>query len=148
MVYFLLKWLVNTGALLLVVKFIPGITVNDWQTALVAGLVLGFVNSVIRPVLIVLTLPLSILTLGLFTFIINAFLFYSVAKFVPGLHIADFLTALWGSLLFSLISSLLSALVSPSHIGFRFYRGGRSERQNAAKYHDAIDVESRREDND
>jgi putative membrane protein len=146
MVYFLVKWLVNTVALLLVVKLIPGITVSDWQTAFIAGLVLGFVNSVIRPVLIVLTLPLNILSLGLFTLVINAFLFYSVAQFVPGLHIPGFLAALWGSLLFSIISWLLSALVAPQHVGFRFYRPGRPTRPGGRSYHDAIDVDGHSED--
>ena len=150
MLYFLVKWLVNTGALLLVVKLVPGISVSDWQTAFIAGLALGFVNSVIRPVLIVLTLPLTILSLGLFTFIINAFLFYSVAKFVPGLHIADFMAALAGSLLFSIISWLLSALVSPSRTNFRFYHwggpSGRPSRPGGRGYHDAIDVDGHSED--
>jgi putative membrane protein len=137
--YFLVKLLVNTLSLLLVVRIVPGIRVADWQTAFLGALGLGFVNAVIRPVVILLTLPLNILTLGLLTFVINALLFYSVSAFVPGFSVSGFYAALFGSLLYSLISSLLSLIAAPRRTSVF-----RPRPRN--RYDDAIDVEGRRED--
>lgn len=142
--YFLLKLVLNTVALLAVVKLVPGITVDTWRAAVLAALALGVVNAVIRPVLIVLTFPFNLLTLGLFTFVINAALFYWVSAFVPGFHIANFVTAFVGSLLFSVFSSILSAVAAPSKIRFFSRRSDRGRYHD--KYKDAVDVEHRHED--
>ena len=145
--YFLIKFLVNTLSLLLVVRMVPGIHIADWPTALLASLGLGFVNAVIRPVVMVLTLPLNLLSLGLLTFVINAFMFYLVSAFVPGFRVDSFVFALFGSLLYSAISSVLSAIAAPSRLHF----GGRHRRDDDSpsrpgRYRDAIDVEHRHED--
>lgn len=139
--YFLIKLLINTLALLAVVRIIPGLRIADWQTALLASIALGFVNAVIRPVVMVLTLPFNILSLGLFTFVINALLFYSVTVFVPGFKISGFPAAFFGSLVYSLISSLLSALVAPPKIRFFSRHSSRDSRHD--KYRDAVDIEGR-----
>jgi putative membrane protein len=142
--YFLIKLLVNTLALLLVVRIIPGIHIVDWATALLTAFGLGIVNAVIRPVVIILTLPLNILTLGLLTFVINALLFYSVSAFIPGFTVSGFGAALAGSLLYSLFSSVLSAFVAPGRARFFTYHSDSARK----KYSDAIDVEGRSEEHE
>lgn len=107
----LLVWLVNTLALIAVAYLMPSISVSSFTTALVAALILGLVNAVIRPVLILLTLPATILTLGLFIFVINGLLFWFVGSFIQGFVVQGFWAGLIGSILFSIVSWLLSALV-------------------------------------
>ena len=107
----LLVWLVNALALIAVAYLVPSITVSSFTSALVAALILGLVNAVIRPILVLLTLPVSILTLGLFIFVINALLFWFVGSFVRGFEVHGFLAGLIGSILFSIVSWILSALV-------------------------------------
>jgi putative membrane protein len=142
--YFLIKLLVNTLALIVVVHIVPGLGIADWRTAFLAALGLGVVNAVIRPVILFLTLPLNILTLGLLTFVINAFLFYSVSAFIPGFKVSGFAAALFGSLLFSVISAVLSAFTPSSRLRFFFRRGQGNDGRR--RYHDAIDVEGRHEE--
>ena len=86
---------------------IPGISVSDFYVALLVSLLLGLINVLIRPILIILTLPINIITLGLFSFIINAFLFWSVAALVTGFSVDGFLPALVGSLFVSAVGFLL-----------------------------------------
>ena len=107
----LLVWLVNTLALIAVAYLMPSISVSSFTTALIAALILGLVNAVIRPVLILLTLPATILTLGLFIFVINGLLFWFVGSFIQGFVVQGFWAGLIGSILFSIVSWLLSALV-------------------------------------
>ena len=111
MVRFLLAWLVNTLALMAVAYLMPSITVSSFGAALIAALVLGLVNAVVRPVLVLLTLPVTILTLGLFIFVLNGLLFWMVASWLEGFHVAGFWSGVFGAILFSLVSWLLSALV-------------------------------------
>ena len=106
-----LVWLLNTLALIAVAYLVPSITVSSFTAALVAALILGLVNAVIRPILVILTLPVTILTLGLFIFVINALLFWFVGSFVRGFEVNGFVAGLIGSILFSIVSWLLSALV-------------------------------------
>lgn len=110
MLNLLLRWLVNAGALLLVAYLYPGVQVASFGAALIAALVLGLVNALVRPVLVVLTFPVTILTLGLFLFVINALLFWLVAELVGGFTVSGFVGALVGSLLFSLITLVTSWL--------------------------------------
>jgi len=110
-VRFLLAWLVNTLALIAVAYLMPSITVSSFGAALIAALVLGLVNAVVRPVLVLLTLPVTILTLGLFIFVLNGLLFWMVASWLEGFHVAGFWSGVFGAILFSLVSWLLSALV-------------------------------------
>ena len=110
-VRFLLAWLVNTLALIAVAYLMPSITVSSFGAALLAALMLGLVNAIVRPVLVLLTLPVTILTLGLFIFVLNGLLFWMVASWLEGFHVAGFWSGVFGAILFSLVSWLLSALV-------------------------------------
>ena len=104
-------WVINALALLLVAYLLKGIHVNGFGSALIAALVLGLVNTLIRPILVILTLPVTLLTLGLFIFIINALLFMFVGNVLSGFQVASFGSALLGSVLYSVISWLLSSLL-------------------------------------
>lgn len=108
----IVRWIINSTALLVVVHVVSGVSVANWQTVFVAALILGLLNAFLRPVLIMLTLPVSILTLGLFTLVINAFLFYLAAQMVKGFQVAGFGHAFIAALVFSLVSFLLNFFVS------------------------------------
>ncbi len=107
----LIVWLINALALLAVSYLIPSVQVAGFGAALVAALVLGLVNAVIRPLLILLTLPVTILTLGLFIFVINGLLFLAVANLLEGFEVAGLWPAIVGAIVYSVISWLLSALI-------------------------------------
>ena len=106
-----LIWLVNTLALLALPYVIPGVKVDTLTAALIAALVLGLINTLIRPILILLTLPATLLTLGLFIFVINGLLFWWVGSFVDGFHVSGFWAGFFGAIVYSIISWLLSMLV-------------------------------------
>ena len=107
----LLVWLINALALMAVAYLLPGIAMASFTTALVAALVLGLVNAVIRPILILLTLPATLLTLGLFIFVINGLLFWLVGSFVSGFMVAGFWPGMFGAIAYSIVSWALSALL-------------------------------------
>ncbi|MEP6607369.1 MAG: phage holin family protein [Burkholderiaceae bacterium] len=107
----LLVWILNAIALLAVAYLFPGVQIQDWKAAAIAALVLGLVNAVIKPILVILTLPVTILTLGLFLLVINALLFWTVASLVPGFNVGGFGAAFIGALLYSVIAWLLSLLI-------------------------------------
>ncbi len=107
------RWIINAAALLLVAYLYPGVLVETFFAALIAALVLGLVNAVIRPVLLLLTLPVTILTLGLFIFVINALLFWFVAEVVQGFKVTGFWAAMIGSILYSVITLVTSWLLFP-----------------------------------
>jgi putative membrane protein len=107
----LLAWLINAFALVAVAYLMPGISVASFTTALVAALVLGLINAVVRPVLVLLTLPVTIVTLGLFIFVLNGLLFWFVGSFIQGFVVAGFWSGVFGAIVFSLISWLLSGLL-------------------------------------
>ena len=109
----LAHWVVNAAALLLVAYLYPGVHVASFFTALIAALVLGLVNAVVRPLLVILTLPVTLLTLGLFLFVINALLFWFVAEVVQGFAVTGFIGALVGSILYSLITLVTSWVLFP-----------------------------------
>ena len=113
MLTLLARWILNAAALLLVAYLYPGVTVESFLAAALAALVLGLVNAVIRPILVVLTLPVTLLTLGLFIFVINALLFWLVAEIVHGFRVSGFMAALIGSILYSLITLVTSWLLFP-----------------------------------
>ena len=108
----LVRWLINTVALLATASIIKGIEVKGVWGALVAAGVLGIVNAFIRPVLILLTLPFNVLTLGLLTFAINGLMMLLVAKVVDGFVVHGFWAAVVGSMLLSLISGFISMVVT------------------------------------
>src|SRR6267142_6175156 len=107
----LLVWLINSVSLLAVAYLMPSISVSSFGSALIAALILGLVNAVIRPILILLTLPATLLTLGLFIFVINGLLFWFVGSFISGFTVAGFWWGVLGAIVYSLISLLLTALV-------------------------------------
>ncbi|HEY1181452.1 MAG TPA: phage holin family protein [Rhodocyclaceae bacterium] len=109
----LLVWVINAVALLGVAYFMPSIQVSSFWSALIAALVLGLVNTLIRPVLVILTLPVTLVTLGLFILVINALLFWFVGSILQGFQVASFGSAFFGALLYSIISCLLSWLLLP-----------------------------------
>jgi putative membrane protein len=111
MIRLLLVWLINTVALVAVAYLMPSIQVSSFGAALVAALVLGLVNAVVRPVLVLLTLPVTILTLGLFIFVLNGLLFWMVGTWLEGFEVGGFWSGVLGAIVFSLMSWLLSALV-------------------------------------
>jgi len=94
--------------LLIVAEYIPGITVDGFYAALIAAIVLGLLNLFVRPVLLILTFPITIITLGLFTFVINAALFWFAATFIDGFAVESFLHALLGSLIVTVASAAVS----------------------------------------
>ncbi|MFC0167849.1 phage holin family protein [Pseudoduganella danionis] len=105
-----LTWLINAIALLAIPYLMHSVEVTSLGAALVAALVLGLVNTLIRPVLLLLTLPVTLVSLGLFIFIINGFMFWLVAQWVDGFHVDSFLSAIGGALLYSVISWALTTL--------------------------------------
>ncbi len=107
----LLVWVLNAIALIAVAYLYPGVQVEDWKAAAIAALVLGLVNTLVKPILVILTLPVTILTLGLFLLVLNALLFWAVASMVSGFHVAGFWAAMLGALLYSVIGWLLSMLI-------------------------------------
>jgi len=106
----LLRWLIGAVSLMLVTYLVPGIKVESFYSALIAALILGLINSLIKPILIVLTLPVNILTLGLFTLVINALLFWLAATIVKGFGVAGFWPAFFGALAMSVVSWILNGL--------------------------------------
>jgi len=107
----LLVWLINAVALMAVAYLLPGIAVADFVTALIAALVLGLVNAVIRPILILLTLPATLLTLGLFIFVINGLLFWLVGSYIEGFTVAGFWPGFFGAIVYSIVSWAMAALL-------------------------------------
>lgn len=113
MLMLLARWIVNAAMLLLVAYLYSGVQVETFTAALIAAVVLGLANAVVRPILILLTLPVTVLTLGLFLFVINALLFWGVAEIVPGFRVTGFAAALLGSILYSLATLVTSWLLFP-----------------------------------
>ena len=108
---FLIRWLINAVALYLTALIVPGVRVASFGGAVLAALVLGVVNAVLRPVILLLTLPLNILTLGLFTFVVNAFMLYIVAVATREIVLQSVVAAFVGAIVLSVISFVLSHLV-------------------------------------
>lgn len=107
----LLTWLINAVALLGVSYLMPSIHVSSFGAALVAALVLGLINAVIRPLLVLLTLPVTVITLGLFIFVINGVMFWLAASIFDGFRVDSLWSGILGAIVYSLISWLLSALI-------------------------------------
>jgi len=107
----LLVWLINAAALLGVSYLMPSIQIASFGAALVAALVLGLINAVIRPLLVLLTLPVTVITLGLFIFVINGLMFWMASAILDGFKVADLWSGILGAIVYSVISWLLSALI-------------------------------------
>ncbi len=107
----LFVWLINAAALFALPYVFPWVTVDTFWSALAAALVLGLINTLIRPLLVLLTLPVTILTLGLFIFVINGLLFWWVGSFINGFHVTGFWAGVFGAIVYSVISWVLSSLL-------------------------------------
>lgn len=111
MLLLLLRWFLNALALLIVSQLVPGFVVTSFYSALVASLVLGLANATVRPILLLMTLPLSVLTLGVFTLVLNALIILLVATIVKNFEIQSFSAAFWGGIILWLISWLSSVMI-------------------------------------
>lgn len=107
----LVTWFINAFALLALPYLMHSVSIDNYVTALIVAVVLGFFNTILRPVLILLTLPVTVLTVGLFIFIINGLMFWLVANMVEGFHVAGFWSAVFAAILYSVISWALSTLI-------------------------------------
>ena len=103
------KWLLSASALLFVAYVYSGVQVSSFGSAMAAALVLGLLNAVVRPVLVVLTLPVTVLTLGLFLFVINALMFWVASALLHGFVVRDFVAALVGSVLYTIIGIVIES---------------------------------------
>ena len=109
MLKLLAKWLLSAAALLLVAYLYSGVQITSFTAALIAALVIGLFNAVLRPILVLLTLPVTVVTLGLFLFVINALMFWSAAGVLEGFHVRGFVAALIGSLIYSLVGVVIDS---------------------------------------
>jgi putative membrane protein len=116
----LLRWFLLAAALLLVAHLYPGVVIASFTSALIAAFVLGLFNTLVRPILILLTLPVTLLTLGLFLFVINALMFWAAASVLDGFNVTGFAAALIGSLLYSLCALVIDVAME------RFFSGSTS----------------------
>jgi putative membrane protein len=107
----IVKWLLSAAALLAVAYLYDGVQIKSYSAALIAALVIGLFNMILRPVLVVLTLPVTIISLGLFLFIINALMFWAAAGMLDGFHVNGFGAALLGSLIYSALGVLIDSAV-------------------------------------
>jgi putative membrane protein len=104
----LLRWLINAAALMAVAYLVPGVKIESFIIALIVAVVLGLVNAILRPILVVLTLPATILSLGLFLFVVNGLMFWLVAELVKGFTVSGFWAAFFGALVYSGITLVTS----------------------------------------
>jgi putative membrane protein len=104
-------WIINSAAIFLLPYLMSSVTVESFGSALLAALVLGLINALIKPALLILTLPVTVLTLGAFIFVLNGLLFWMVSGIVPGFQVAGFWSAFGGAILYSVISWSLSTLI-------------------------------------
>ena len=114
----LTKWLLSAAALLLVAYLYQGVEVRSFTAALIAAFVIGLLNAVVRPLLVLLTLPVTVLTLGLFLFVINALMFWAAASLLDGFAVRGFVAALIGSLIYSVIGMVIESALErlfPKH---------------------------------
>lgn len=109
----IINWLLSALAILVVANVVPGFVINNFTTALIVALVLGILNALVKPILLILTLPVNILTLGLFTFIINAVLIYLASRLVSGFTLSGFGPALIAAILLWLINLAVHLVLFP-----------------------------------
>ena len=137
---FLQRWVINTVAVMVAANIVPGIDYGGPASLVVASLLLGILNVVLRPLLLLLSLPVVILTLGLFTWVINALLLYFVGQLVKSFHVADFWSALWGALIISLVSLVLNSLTGTGGQRIEFRRARRQPDHRDDGHGPVIDV--------
>lgn len=133
----LIRWILIALAVLIVPKIVSGVTVNDTAAALLAAAILGILNAFVRPLLIILTLPLTIVSLGLFILVINALLFWLVASLDVGVHVAGFWSAFFASIIISIASWVASSVVAG---------GGGEKTVIVTRWGDSVDLRKGRGD--
>ena len=111
MPHFLLTWLLTALALVITANLVPGFRIDSFPAALLASIVLGLVNAVIKPILIALTLPITLVTLGLFLLVVNALTIWLAGAITPGFDVLGFLPALLGSIILTIVASVLNFVV-------------------------------------
>lgn len=111
MPHFLLTWLVTALALVVTANLVPGFAITSFVAALVAAVVLGLLNAIVKPILVLLTLPITFLTLGLFLFVVNALTIWLAGSITPGFVVSGFLPALLGSIILTIVASVLNFVV-------------------------------------
>lgn len=111
--YFILRWLLNSFILILVAYLTPGVSFQSFWSALITAAVFGIINAFIRPLMLILTLPVNILTLGLFTLVINALMFWLTSAVVRGFQVSGFAAAFWGALIYWLIVTIINFISEP-----------------------------------
>jgi putative membrane protein len=113
----ILKWLLAACALLLVAYLYPGVQIQSFTSALIAAAVIGLFNTLLRPILVVLTLPVTVVTLGLFLFVINALMFWAASGVLGGFFVAGFWAAMLGSLIYSALMLVVDAALKSLRLG-------------------------------
>ena len=108
----LLKWLLSAGALLLVAAVFSGVQVNSYGAALLAAAVIALLNTLVRPILVLLTLPVTLITLGLFLFAVNGLMLWAASGLLGGFHVTGFWAAVWGAILYSLLGLVIESLLA------------------------------------
>ena len=111
--YIAVKWVINVLAIFVVTHTITGVTVDSWKAAIVAALTLLVLNASIKPIIFMLTLPLNVASLGIFTLVINGLIFLLASKMVKGLHVVSFWCAFWAAVIFSMISIAFRLALGP-----------------------------------
>jgi putative membrane protein len=114
MLRMLLHWVVSALAIWIVSQLVPGFSVSGATAALIAAVFIGFINATLGLFLKVITFPLTLLTLGIFWFVVNALMIELAAAIVPGFHVANFFVAFWGGIVLSVVNMLLKWLILPS----------------------------------
>ena len=136
----LLRWLTTTAAIVATAYLLDGIQVSSFFTAVIAAAVLGILNAFLRPIALLLTLPINILSLGLFTFVINAIMLKMASGIIPGFDVYGFRAAVFGSFLISVISWLLNAFISEEGSLVSIHQK-RRQNKNLNEQDDTIDLE-------
>ena len=116
MVELLARLIINAALLLIVSRLVSGLYVEGWGAAFIGAIVLGLVNFFVRPVMVVLTFPLTVVTLGLFLLVVNGLMLWLMAALVPGIHLQGFGSAILGSLILSILNLVISAMVGHGRI--------------------------------
>ena len=111
MPHFLLTWLITAVSLIITANLVPGFVVKSFVAALIAAVIIGLVNAVIRPILVVLTLPITFVTLGLFLFVVNAITIWIAGYIAPGFDVLGFVPALVGSIVLTIVATALNFVV-------------------------------------
>jgi putative membrane protein len=147
---FIIRLVTNTIALLGVAYTIKGVHIEGIAAALVAALIFALINTFLKPIIILITLPINILSLGLFTLFINGFLFYAVSKFVKGFSVDGFWSAFWGALIFSIISFLINMFIGKNHsnVSVHRFRQRTPASNHPSSYPNVVDTELVDEDKD